>query len=54
MWFDYNKDGSLPEKPTIHRKSEGICWFYTSPSPEVDFVAEVEKHSPIKVILSDT
>lgn len=53
-WYDYNKDGSLPDKPTIHKKTEGICWFYTSESPEVDFVSEIERHSPLKVTIRES
>lgn len=50
VWYNYNKDGTLPEKPTYHRTTDGgICYFYTTASPEVDFVAEIEKHSPLKV-----
>ncbi|MCI3924738.1 hypothetical protein MO973_31470 [Paenibacillus sp. TRM 82003] len=54
IWYDYKKDGSLPEKPTYHKTTNGgICYFYTTEAPEVDFVAEIEKHSPIKVIVED-
>ncbi len=50
VWYNYNKDGTLPEKPTYHRTTDGgICYFYTTASPEIDFVAEIEKHSPLKV-----
>jgi hypothetical protein len=50
IWYDYKKDGSLPEKPTYHKTTDrGLCYFYTSADPEVDFVAEIEKHSPIKI-----
>lgn len=52
IWYDYNKDGTLPAKPTYHRTIDGgICYFYTTEAPEVDFVSEIEKHSPIKVIV---
>ncbi len=53
-WYNYNKDGSVPEKPTIHKKSEGICWFYTSEAPEVEFVSEIEQHSPVKVTIRES
>ncbi|RDU37315.1 hypothetical protein DRW41_05540 [Neobacillus piezotolerans] len=54
IWYNYNKDGSLPEKPTYHRMvKNGICYFYTSEAPEVDFVEEIENHSPIKVVIDD-
>ncbi|MFS0675157.1 hypothetical protein [Ornithinibacillus sp. 179-J 7C1 HS] len=54
IWYDYNKDGTLPEKPTYHKTTEGgICYFYTSEDPNIDFVAEIEKHSPLKVVIED-
>lgn len=49
-WYDYNKDGSVPTEPTYHRIVDGgICYFYTGMSQEIDFVKEVEEHSPIKI-----
>ncbi|GGA79709.1 hypothetical protein [Ornithinibacillus halotolerans] len=53
-WYNYNQDGTLPEKPSFHKKGSGITWFYTSEAPEVDFVAEIEKNSPIKVSLNES
>lgn len=54
IWYNYNKNGSLPEKPTYHRKvNGGICYFYTTHSPEVDFISEIERHSPMKVEIVD-
>ncbi|GGA79698.1 hypothetical protein [Ornithinibacillus halotolerans] len=54
IWYDYNKDGTVPEKPTYHRNvNRTICYFYTSADPDVDFVAEIEKHSPIKVVVAE-
>jgi hypothetical protein len=53
--FTYKKDGSLPEKPSYHRVTKGgIAYFYTGAAPEVDFVAEIEKHTPIKVLIKDS
>ncbi|WP_428909700.1 hypothetical protein [Niallia sp. Krafla_26] len=51
--YKYNKDGSLPSKPTYHKTTEGLCYFYTTEVPEVDFVSEIERHSPIKVAIVD-
>ena len=52
--YNYNKDGSLPEKPNYHKVTDGgISWFYTSESPHIDFVSEIEKNSPIKVIIEN-
>lgn len=31
MWFNYNKDGSVPQDPTYHRIVDGgICYFYVN------------------------
>lgn len=50
IWYDYNKDGTLPEEPTYHRTvTEGLVYFYTTESPEVDFVSEIEEHTPIRI-----
>ena len=46
--YKYKKDGSLPQKPPFQKKSDGICYFYTRQS-DVDFIHEIETHSPIKV-----
>ncbi|MFS0675158.1 hypothetical protein [Ornithinibacillus sp. 179-J 7C1 HS] len=52
--YKYRKDGTLPEKPNYHRTTNGgISWFYTTESPEIDFVTEIEKHSPVKVVVED-
>lgn len=51
--YKYNKDGSLPTEPTYHKTSENLCYFYTTEEPNIDFVAEFEKHSPIKVVIED-
>jgi hypothetical protein len=53
-WYNYKKDGSLPEKPTIIKSGEGLCFFRTSAAPDVDFVAEIELHSPIKVTIRES
>ena len=51
IWYDYNKDGSLPERPTYHKTADTLCYFYTTELPKIDFVSEIESHSPIKVII---
>lgn len=31
MWFNYNKDGSVPQNPSYHRIVDGgICYFYVN------------------------
>ena len=50
-WYDYNKDGSVPDKPTYHRViNNGLCYFYTIYATEVDIIANIEKYSRIKVV----
>lgn len=52
IFYNYNKDGSLPENPSGYRKRNSLCCFYTDMVPETDFVKEIEEHSPIKVIIA--
>ncbi len=52
VWYDYNKDGSLPEYPTHHATT--VCSdFCTTEHPDTDFITEIENHSPIKVVMQD-
>lgn len=53
IWYDYNKDGTVPDKPTYHKTTDSICYFYTNMAPEIDFVAELERHMPVKVTIRD-
>lgn len=49
-WYDYNKDGSIPQNPTYNRDVDGgICYFYTDLEENLDIVKEIEEHSTIKV-----
>lgn len=47
--YNYSKDKSVSNNPTISKTDIGICYFYTSAAPNVDFVKEIEEHSPVKV-----
>ena len=47
--YNYSKDKSVSNNPTISKTDMGICYFYTSAAPNVDFVKEIEEHSPVKV-----
>lgn len=50
IWYDYNKDNSVPSNPTYHRNVDGgICYFYTDLEENLDIVKEIEEHSTIKV-----
>ncbi len=52
VWYDYNQDGSLPQYPTHHETTD-CSDFCTTEHPDTDFVAEIENHSPIKVVMED-
>ena len=53
-WYKYKKDGSLPEKPTKDRfVTNGMIYFNTCLATDVDFIKEIEKHSPLKVIIEN-
>lgn len=45
----YDKNGVLVEKPIFNKTVDAFCYIYTKDTPEVDFVAEIEKHSPIRI-----
>lgn len=49
IWYDYNKDGSLPKNPTYHKTVDSIAYFYTRLNSNIDFVNEIDSHSPVKV-----
>lgn len=49
IWYNYRKDGSLPSEPSYHKTTDSIRYFYTTFAREIDFVKEIESHSPIKV-----
>lgn len=52
IWYDYNKNGTIPNNPTYNRVVDGgICYFYTDLEPELDIVKQFEEHSQIKVTI---
>lgn len=48
-FYKYDKDGNIIEKPCHHITADSISVFYTVFEPDIDFVKEIEEHSPIKV-----
>ena len=53
-WYNYRKDGTLPDKPTERRNfKEGLIYFDIRLAPEIDFKKEIEMHSPIQVVLEN-
>ena len=53
-WYNYNKDGSIPTMPTYHKTTDSIDYFYTMFAGDIDFVKEIEEHSPIKVKVEES
>lgn len=50
VFYNLNKDGSLPEKATYDKiKSKNLIYFTTYQNNNIDFVKEIEKHSPLKL-----
>lgn len=54
VWYNYNKDGTLPNEPTYHKTTDSIRQFYITAVPEINFVEEIEMHSPIKVVITES
>ena len=49
MWFDYQKDGSVPPEPTYHRIVEGtMCYFYIFGNDEEYIIDQIEKFTGVK------
>ncbi len=54
VWYNYRKDGTLPPVPTESRMVKGgMIYFDVSLAPNVDFIREIETHSPMRVVLED-
>lgn len=55
IWYNYNKDGSIPKKPTEERCfSQGMIYFDTQLSTDINFKNEIENHSPLQVIIENS
>jgi hypothetical protein len=54
IWYNYKKDGTLPSKPTEDRTfTRGLIYFNTRLATDIDFIKEIEEHSPLKVIVEN-
>ena len=54
VWYNYKKDGSLPENPTESRTfTQGLIYFNTSLASDVDFIREIETNSPLHVVVEN-
>ena len=50
--YNYDKNRNLPETPSkVKDYEDGLFVVFTQFSPEIDFVKEIEEHSPIKVVV---
>ena len=48
--YKHDETGRIDRsRPTRHTRTDSGFNFYTSLSPEYDFVKEIEEHSPLKV-----
>lgn len=46
MWFNYSKDGSIPQNPSYHRIVDGgICYFYVNGNDADDILKCLEKYT---------
>lgn len=54
VYYKYKKDGTLNLTPSYDRTVDSICRFYTVFEPNIDFVKEIETHSPIKIEFSES
>lgn len=51
VWYNFKTDGSLPTQPTEDRTyKNGMIYFTTHLNNDIDFIKEIEKHSPLKVL----
>ncbi len=50
-WYNYDGNGNISSKPSYDRfVKDTMCYFRTRLAPDVDFIKEIEEHSPIKVV----
>ena len=54
IFYDYDKNGNLEQKPSYHKTVDAISNFYVTLEPDIDFVKIIETHSPIKVELHES
>lgn len=48
-FYKYDKNGNVGAVPCKHLKAEAVSVFYTVFEPTIDFVDEIEMHSPIRI-----
>ena len=54
IWYNLKADGSIPSQPTEDRTYEnGMIYFSTNLNQNIDFIKEIEEHSPLKVEIEE-
>lgn len=54
-WYNMKKDGTFPEKPSkVKRFKKGLMFFSIKCATDVDFVKEIEAHSPLRVSVENS
>ncbi len=54
-WYNYKADGTIPQTPTqVRNCTAGLLYFNTKFAIDVDFKTEIEKNSPIQVIVENS
>jgi len=55
VWYDYDKKGNVPSEPTYNRTvKETFWWLGMEFAKDIDFIREIEEHSPIRVRLEES
>ena len=52
-WFNFNKKGEMSREPTYNRVVKDTLLFISTRCSNVDFVSEIEGHSPIVVTIEN-
>lgn len=54
-WYNYKSDGTLSQEPTqVRNYTAGLIYFNTQLATDVNFITEIESHSPVKVIIENS
>lgn len=55
LCYKIKKDGNLSKQPSIDKLfQEGMIYFSTNLNQNIDFIKEIEEHSPLKVEIDNT
>lgn len=49
-WYQYDKNGNCPVNPTVEKEvKDTLCYIRVKDMKHINFVSEIERHSPISV-----